>query len=392
MEILIIFGIFVAIAIITAIIGTFRENRELINSLNNYRASLLEKDNKLESLEKNYNELKKREVSQNNWLLKQEEIRNNLLTEIENNLSERAKAYKWLSPLIADAKFILYEQTRDSSELIKSKRNSETMARVDNLIREKKALLEENAVMKYQLEYIKTLIPEVEDIVEYDEYLKDSLEDDSPRNFLSKEEYKLLSDTEKNIRALEYYKKRKKRNWEIGRDFERYVGYKFEQNNYLVEYYGIEKRINDLGRDLIVKNNNSTKIVQCKYWSKNKIIHEKHIAQLFGTVIKYKLDNPHEDNVVGLFISHTILSDEAKNFANALGIQIRENVEMEDYPMIKCNNGRDKFGRKTKIYHLPMDQQYDNTIICKKNGDFYAFTITEAERQEYRRAYKWHGN
>jgi hypothetical protein len=40
----------------------------------------------------------------------------------------------------------------------------------------------------------------------------------------SDEEYNNLSDTEKNIRVLEYYKKRKKRNWEIGKDFERYIG------------------------------------------------------------------------------------------------------------------------------------------------------------------------
>jgi hypothetical protein len=61
--------------------------------------------------------------------------------------------------------------------------------------------------------------------------------------------------------------------------------------------------------------------------------------------------------------------------------------------MIKCKNGRDKecdFG--TKIYHLPMDQQYDTAKINTKNGDFYAFTIIDAERKGFRRAYKWHGN
>ena len=142
-----------------------------------------------------------------------------------------------------------------------------------------------------------------------------------------------------------------------------------------------------------MKNNNKTIIIQCKYWSKNKIIHEKHIAQLFGTVTKYKIDNPNEKNVVGLFVSHTILSDEAKIFANVLGIQIKENVELGEFPMIKCKNDRDKeWNYETKIYHLPMDQQYDNTKINPKNGDFYSFTIIEAEEKGYRRAYKWSGN
>jgi hypothetical protein len=186
---------------------------------------------------------------------------------------------------------------------------------------------------------------------------------------------------------LEHYKKRKKRNWEIGRDFERYIGYIFELENCEVEYFGIEMKLNDLGRDLIVKQNNTTKIVQCKYWSKNKTIHEKHIMQLFGTVTKYKMDNPNEKNVAGLFVSHTILSDEAKNFANALGIEVLENIELGDYPMIKCK----EHGFGEGIYHLPMDQQYDVTKIISENGDIYAFTIEEAESKGFRRAYKWRG-
>jgi len=386
--ILIIVGIIIAIVIIIKIAGAFSENSDLRNSLNNYKSRYLETYNKLESLQKEYNDLKKREITQNDWLIKQEKIRNDILTEIENNLSEREKAYKWLSPLIADAQLILKEQSRDTSELVKNRRNLETMARVDSLMREKKILLEENAVLKYQIEYIKTLIPEVEDIVEYDEYLNDSLEDDSPKNFLSKEEYNLLSDTEKNIRALEYYKKRKKRNWEIGRDFERYIGYLYEKENFQVEYVGIDMKFNDMGRDLIVKDRSVTTIIQCKYWSKHKIIHEKHIAQLFGTVTKYKIDNPHENNVIGLFVSHTVLSEEAKNFAKALEINVKENVELGEYPIIKCNisaNGE-------KIYHLPMDQQYDTTIIEPQKGEFFAFTVEEAEEKGFRRAYKWHGN
>jgi len=391
MELLIIFGIIVGIFIIIKIIGSFKENTELKDSLSNFQSKFYETNKLLAQKQNDYNELKNREIEQNNWIIKQENIRNNLFSEIENNLLDREKAYKWLSPLVADLKLILKEKYRDYNELIKGKRCNESKVRVENLVREKRILLEENSILKYQLEYIKTLIPETDDIIEYDEYLNESLEDDSPKHYLTNDEYNQLSDTEKNIRAFDYYKKRKKRNWEIGRDFERYIGYKFEQENYYVEYFGIKKKYNDLGRDLIVKGNNSTKIIQCKYWSKNKIIHEKHIAQLFGTVAKYKIDNPHEINVEGLFVSHTILSDEAKNFANALGIIIREKIELEEYPMIKCKNGKNKeWGYGTKIYHLPMDQQYDSTNINKKKGDFYAFTVMEAEREGYRRAYKWH--
>ncbi len=56
--------------------------------------------------------------------------------------------------------------------------------------------------------------------------------------------------------------------------------------------------------------------------------------------------------------------------------------------MIKCNIGVSG----DKIYHLPMDQQYDR-IINKKNSKLtYCKTINEAESLGYRKAYKWKGN
>jgi hypothetical protein len=391
MEILIFGGVIFAIFVVIKIVGTFNENGDLKNRLNDYMNRYSESSKNLEQKEKDYNILKKREIEQTDWITKQETIRKNILDQIDANLSDRANAYKWLVPLVADAKLILKETSRDSSELVTSRRSYETMARVDSLIREKRALLEENTVLKYQLEYIKTLIPEVDDIVEYDEYLNESLEDDSPKNFLSREEYNLLSDTEKNIRALDYYKKRKKRNWEIGRDFEMYVGYTFEKDGFNVIYFGIEKKLNDLGRDLIVKNKDLTYIVQCKYWSKEKQIHEKHLAQLYGTYIMYKLDNPSDKKVIPLFITHTTLSEMAKKFSKKLGIIAVENEELGEYPLIKCNASKDKYGLETKIYHLPMDQQYDKIIINQNEGDCMAFTIEEAEKKDFRRAYKWHG-
>lgn len=35
-----------------------------------------------------------------------------------------------------------------------------------------------------------------------------------------------------------------------------------------------------------------------------------------------------------------------------------------------------------------MDQQYDRTIITKSKGEFYAFTVKEAEDAGFRRAFK----
>jgi len=67
---------------------------------------------------------------------------------------------------------------------------------------------------------------------------------------------------------------------------------------------------------------------------------------------------------------------------------LKENFKFDQsYPCIKCNVNR---VTKEKIYHLPFDQQYDNTKIFEK-GEFYCRTTEEAERKGFRRAFRWHG-
>ncbi len=61
---------------------------------------------------------------------------------------------------------------------------------------------------------------------------------------------------------------------------------------------------------------------------------------------------------------------------------------MGEYPRIKCNNGVDEFGMKTKIYHLPMDQQYDRVQLIH-DEDMRVFTVEQAVNAGYRRAFKW---
>ena len=88
-----------------------------------------------------------------------------------------------------------------------------------------------------------------------------------------------------------------------------------------------------------------------------------------------------------VFITSTVLSDQAKRFCDFLGVQYRENYEIGDFPRIKCVKSDENY---TKIYHLPMDLQYDS-IRLDKNGRFTVMTVEDAEKMGYRRAYKWHG-
>jgi hypothetical protein len=165
-----------------------------------------------------------------------------------------------------------------------------------------------------------------------------------------------------------------------------YVGYSLECKGYQVQYNGIINKFKDMGRDLIATKENKTLIGQCKNWSQEKTIHEKHIFQLYGTLVLYKLDNPMFE-AKGVFITTTKLSDKARAVANELDIKIVEQLPLGDFPRIKCNINRTT---GEKIYHLPFDQQYDTTKIDHL-GEFYAMTVKEAEDAGFRRAYKWFG-
>jgi len=204
---------------------------------------------------------------------------------------------------------------------------------------------------------------------------------------LSEEEYLKLSPAERNQLALDRYWSRSKSNWQLGRDYERYIGYIFEAKGYNVYYQGILEGLDDLGRDLICKKEEQTKIIQCKRWAQHKTIHEKHVNQLYGTVIKYTIDHPNE-KVGALLYTTTRLSDRAKDFANHLKIQFTEGFPLQKYPSIKCNISR-RTGEK--IYHLPFDQQYDRTLIEEERSECYVETVKEAENLGYRRAWRWRG-
>ena len=131
------------------------------------------------------------------------------------------------------------------------------------------------------------------------------------------------------------------------------------------------------------------------------IIHEKHINQLFGTCVVYWLEaesGSHDKRpfmqalrdaeIVPVFYTSTTLSDTARSFAHTLGVRVFENRPLAEYPMVKCNKS---YQNRDRIYHLPFDQQYDRTSIDLSRGEFWTFTVREAEEAGFRRAFRWKG-
>lgn len=206
--------------------------------------------------------------------------------------------------------------------------------------------------------------------------------------YVSKEEYRRLTSTERNQLALDRYWQRPKSNAHIGRIYERFIGHLYETDGWDVDYIGIFKGYEDLGRDLICTKDDKTVIVQCKYWAQFRTIYEKHIFQFFGTVFQFKHETKNE-STQGFFYTTTKMSQLARQFAQELGIQLKEEFAFDqDYPCIKCNINPTT---KERIYHLPFDQQYDTTKICRP-GELYCATVAVAEGQGFRRAMRWRGD
>lgn len=290
---------------------------------------------------------------------------------------------------LQDLKEVNYLQTKPHPAFTAAEKIKEIAA-------QKRTLQQQCKLQEYQLTLYETIFPWLSDFKEISsEDLQQFAESEiapeseysSLKKWLSPQEYRSLSSADRLQLALERYSKRQKSNWQIGIEYERYVGYCYEKKGYRVRYNGATEGLEDMGRDLIISKDNKMYVIQCKRWSVEKTIHEKHIFQLYGTTILQKMEHP--DCTVGsLFITTTSLSDLAKSCADYLDITVVENFPLKEYPLIKCNVSKDG----DQIYHLPFDQQYDRVIINPSDGDFYASTIAEAESKGFRHAWRWSGS
>ena len=226
------------------------------------------------------------------------------------------------------------------------------------------------------------------------EFLDTSDSSDPASDWLSKDEWERLSPVDRYQRALDRYSKRRKSNWEVGRDFERFVGFQLEKQGYRVIYHGAIKGFDDFGRDLIATDwTGKVLLVQCKRWSTHKVIPEAVLFQLFGTTVSYFVEKngsaPTDlslifNRIEPWLYSTTAVAPRIRDIALVMGVRIKDDVVADDWPMVKCNIADDG----ERIYHLPMDQQYDRVEIAKK-GECYVHTVAEAENLRFRRAKKW---
>lgn len=326
---------------------------------------------------------------------------------------EKSEGFPWLTKAyddyfrLRDLKLADYLENKphpalkaaeDHRQIAKERREAEKAARIAN----------------YLLDYCRYLAPWLDEYIslevgELDEIIKEihlswekkerEFDEEVKRHFGPK--YEGLTPTEKLRKKLDWYwQKPNKSKWQIGRDYERYIGYLYETKGWNVYYHG-KKGYEDLGRDLICRKDETTEIVQCKYWAREKIIHEKHVYYLFGTTVEYFLENfggedlqialfpglVRKRNVIPKLVTTIEVSPKAEQVAKILGV-LTEKIPFEHYPSVKCNVSR-RTGEK--IFHLPFDQQYDTALIEEERLECYVGTIVEAEARGFRHAYRWKG-
>ena len=318
-----------------------------------------------------------------------------LKSNMENVIKENSQSYPWISKLYSD--FVYVNDEKIAEALLTKLHPAEKAAQqVSAIAKEKRDLQKLCKMLEYQLNYYENVFPWLEEFKEVEPIAAwemihendndDTSEYDKVKSWLSPDDYNNLPSAEKWQLALNRYCKKRKTSWEIGIGYERYVGYCYEIAGYKVKYQGALLGLEDMGRDVIVVKKDETLVIQCKRWSKEKTIHEKHIFQLYGSVVLLRTQNP-KKNFKGVFVTTTKLSDTAKECAEYLGIEVVEEYLLKDYPMIKCNNTT----KSGMIYHLPFDQQYDRVQINPSDGDVYLKAVEQAENLGFRHTYKWHG-
>lgn len=244
------------------------------------------------------------------------------------------------------------------------------------------------------LEYTDYSVADVLESIDLDYNIEHPTSDDDPiKYFVTEIDIKQLSRIEKYQLALDRYlnNQRKMSAWLVGIQYERYVGYTYEKSGYRVEYHGAINKREDLGVDLICHRQGETLAVQCKRLApyKGMPVRENVVAQVYGAAKFLSISKSFIFDIKPVLVTSYELSTQAREFADNLGVQVKENITFKPYPCIKCNVARET---GEKIYHLPFDLQYDQVVIGDQPGECYVRTVEEAEALGFRRAFRWSGS
>ena len=377
MEVWIFFGMIIAGVVAYSII-TDKVNYEKRAIADAATAKKVKQENKNLELHNKKEELYEKTALINNLIKKADK---SIQSEAKNKGNKKARA--WFGALYAETQSLL-DNYRSNLLRYKKRPSLKGAEQVREVKKEKRELNKKLKILEYQLKTYEQYFPIIEDFKDYileddtfliksDGSVSQDEDYDPVQKFLKPEEFKKLPIDRKNQLALDRYLNKTHTKLEIGRFYERYIGYLYEQEDWIVKFFGIIEGFDDLGRDLVCKKGNEIHIVQTKNWSKYKIIREKYLYQHFATTIHYQLQEKisKKVKVKPIFYATIDFSDMAKKVSKALNIQIKTEKLKKDYPMIKCNINR----RGKKLFFLPFDRYYDYVHIDRTKGEFYTKEI-----------------
>src|SRR3990172_4505778 len=131
-------------------------------------------------------------------------------------------------------------------------------------------------------------------------------------NFLSHDEYSRLDSVARDQLALDRYLRNGLSPAAVGALYDRFIGHLYERDGWEVRYQPVAPGVKGLAQDLICSKDDVIHVVHAKCWAPDKLIHQKHILQLFGTVqwltIKLSEDQLFPPKIVPRFITTARLS------------------------------------------------------------------------------------
>lgn len=169
---------------------------------------------------------------------------------------------------------------------------------------------------------------------------------------------------------------------ELGKRYERYIGYLYEVDDYKVDFHGIIKGKADRGIDIVAKKKKEIIIIQCKRYGKDTLVRENTIQQLKGVLDTEKRKNLDKNVIARLYTANDNLDEFAQEELAHSEIEHIIEPYDDEYPLIKCNIGKDG----EKIYHLPGIGMYDRIKIEYSKNECYVQTEEEAKNLGFRKS------